>query len=69
MELTEPSSQPYQYTIFISRCNGHLGSQLVEAFRNDNIIETNPNVIVGTINPKDPTPHSDCVEVVDVLFD
>ena len=50
-EYYEPTTQDYQFKIFINNCNGYIGSQLVEAFRNDHEIEVNPNLIIGTIDP------------------
>lgn len=46
-----PTSQEHQYRILIYHANGLLGHRLVEYFRNDHVIELNPNVIMGTIDP------------------
>lgn len=29
IELTDPSTQPYQYQIFVNNCNDYIGSQIV----------------------------------------
>ena len=51
MEYFPPTTQQYQYKIFINECNGYIGSQLVELFRNDDEIEVNPNCIIATADP------------------
>jgi len=33
-----PTSQEYQYKIYINDCDSYIGSELVEQFRNDHII-------------------------------
>ena len=47
-----PTSQEHQYKILINECNGYIGSQLAETFRNDDEIEMNPNIIIGTTDQK-----------------
>lgn len=46
-----PTEQQHQHRILIYHANGLLGHRLVEYFRNDHIIELNPNLIIGTIDP------------------
>ena len=49
-EYYPPTAQEYQYSILIYEANGQIGHRLVETFRNDHIIEVNPNIILGTID-------------------
>lgn len=44
-----PISQPYQHRILVYEANGLIGHRLIEQFRNDHIIEVNPNLILGTL--------------------
>jgi hypothetical protein len=45
-----PTSQPYQHRILVFEANSLIGHRLIEYFRNDHLIEVNPNVILGTID-------------------
>ena len=46
-----PTQQPYQHKILIYEANGLVGHRLLEYFRNDHLIETNPNIMMGTLSP------------------
>ena len=50
-EYYPPTSQEYQSRVLIFNANGQVGHRLVEYFRNDHLIEVNPNIITGTIVP------------------
>ena len=50
-----PVTQPYQHRILIYEANGLIGHRLVEYFRNDHVIEVNPNIIAGTVKADLPT--------------
>ena len=39
--------------MLIFNANGQIGHRLVEYFRNDHLIEVNPNIITGTIVPNE----------------
>jgi hypothetical protein len=66
MVLTDPTSQPYQYRIFVNNCNDYIGSQVVETLRNDHLIEVNPNIIVGSLNQRDPSEAPADIQLVEV---
>jgi hypothetical protein len=66
IELTDPSTQPYQYKIFVNNCNDYIGSQIVETLRNDHLIEVNPNIIVGSVNPTDRSAPPEDIQIIKV---
>ena len=47
-----PSKQEHQHRILIYEANKQVGHRLLERFRNDHIIEVNPNYMQGTIDPQ-----------------
>lgn len=56
-----PTQQPQQHKILIYEANGLIGHRLLEYFRNDHLIETNPNVMMGTLSPR--TRHSNALDL------
>jgi hypothetical protein len=56
-----PTQQPQQHKILIYEANGLIGHRLLEYFRNDHLIETNPNVRMGTLSPR--TRHSNALDL------
>ena len=50
--------------IFINNVNTYLGQALLEEFRNDDTVEDNPNAIIATLDPNDPTPRPNGIKKV-----
>lgn len=49
--------------IFINNVNTYIGRALLREFRSDKE-EDNPNVIIATMDPQDPTPRPEGVKKV-----
>jgi hypothetical protein len=65
-----PVAQPYQHRVLVYEANGLIGHRLVEQFRNDHLIEVNPNLIFGTITPHQKYANELGIDIViDVAFE
>lgn len=53
ISLSKGSMQQCRY--FVTGLNTSVGQEIVELLRNDNENDVNPHIIVGTIDPNDPS--------------
>ena len=65
-ELAHLPEVPYR--IFISNVNSYYAYTIIECLRTDNLTDENPNIIVGTLNPKEKNPKPRGVtRIIDVI--
>ena len=52
----KPEDKEKQLRVFVSTVNTLAGQAIVETLRNDNYNDSNPHIIIGTVDKDDPTP-------------